>query len=215
MLSHGHTLLSPWTLRMVMNSPQRHRKHQITNTPSGNGKRWFCPGLWALLWEAAAGSLTSTASEAQFPSSAAEGKKLPLLTPFFEKPHTQSAMRAELLLLHGFPRAPSCCNSAEHHPLKQSFVYIKSYFKHGNGIILYLYRAIHPRGSQNVSATYGQQLFNSGWYDCTAVQGRSRQELHIQQELQGEFRQVKQNYPNCNLAKTPGANISLLTKCCP
>lgn len=124
-------------------------------------------------------------------------------------------MRGGLLVLHCFPRAPSCCNSAEHHLLKQSFVYIKSYFKHGNGIILYLYRAIHPRGSQNVSATYGQQLFNSGWYDCTAVRGRSRQELHIQQKLQGEFRQVKLNYPNCNLAKTPGANISLLTKCCP
>lgn len=92
---------------------------------------------------------------------------------FSEKPHTQSAMRGGLLVLHCFPRAPSCCNSAEHHLLKQSFVYIKSYFKHGNGIILYLYRAIHPRGSQNVSATYGQQLFNSGWYDCTAVQGRS------------------------------------------
>lgn len=60
------------------------------------------------------------------------------------------------------PEPLSCYNSAEHHLLKQSFVYIKSYFKHDNGIILYLYSAIHPRGSQNVSATYGQQLFNSG-----------------------------------------------------
>lgn len=49
----------------------------------------------------------------------------------------------------------------------------------------------------------------------TAQQCRAEAELCIQQKLQGEFRQVKQNYPNCNLAKTPGASISLLTKCCP
>lgn len=50
--------------------------------------------------------------------------------------------------------------------------------------------------------------------DSTTAQ-QCREELCIQHKLQGEFRQVKKSYPNCNLDKTPGANISLLTKCCP